>query len=161
MPEKEGSTNGERSTSFLDTCKSVFAAITSALHTRLELFVTELEEERERLKQTLLLTLLLFFGLSFGFVLLNIFAVALFWEKGWVLGLGGLAALYLGVGVVAAVLLRKKILTRPGLFGCSSSPTGYSERALSAFLESAAPLVFDRFARTACTTPRVVLSLIV
>jgi uncharacterized membrane protein YqjE len=71
---------------------------------------------RTRLKQTLLLTLLLFFGLSFGFVLLNIFAVAVFWEKGWVLALGGLAALYLGVGVVAAVLLRKKVLTRPGLF---------------------------------------------
>jgi uncharacterized membrane protein YqjE len=52
MPEKEGSTGGERSTSFLDTCKSLFAAITSALHTRLELLITELEEERERLKQT-------------------------------------------------------------------------------------------------------------
>ena len=106
----------ERSTGFLDTCKSVFVAITSALHTRLELFVTELEEERERLKQALLLTLLLFFGLSFGFILLNIFVVALFWEKGWLLALGGLATLYLGVGVVAAVMLRKKILTRPGLF---------------------------------------------
>jgi uncharacterized membrane protein YqjE len=67
-------------------------------------------------KQTLLLTLLLFFSLSFGFILLNIFAVALFWEKGWVLALGGLAVLYLGVGVVAALMLRKKILNRPGLF---------------------------------------------
>jgi uncharacterized membrane protein YqjE len=111
----------ERSTGFLDTCKSVFVAITSALHTRLELFVTELEEERERLKQALLLTLLLFFGLSFGFILLNIFVVALFWEKGWLLALGGLATLYLGVGVVAAVMLRKKILTRPGLFPATSA----------------------------------------
>jgi hypothetical protein len=82
MPE-EGSTGGERSTSFLDTCKSLRPAITSALHTRLELLVTELEEERERLKQTLLLTLLLFFSLRFGFILLNIFAVAVFWERGW------------------------------------------------------------------------------
>jgi uncharacterized membrane protein YqjE len=116
MPEKAGSTGGERSTRFLATCKSVFAAIASALHTRLELFVTELEEERERLKQTLVLILLLLFGLSFGFALLNIFAVAFFWQKGWVVALGVLAALYLGVGVVAAVMLRKKILTRPGLF---------------------------------------------
>lgn len=61
MPEKEGSAGGERSTSFLDTCKSLFAAITSALHARLELLVTELEEERERLKQTLLLTTAAFF----------------------------------------------------------------------------------------------------
>ena len=94
----------------------MIAATTLALHTRLELFVTELEEERERLKQTLLLTLLLFFSLSFGFILLNIFVVALFWDKGWLIAIGGLAALYLGVGVVAALMLRQKILTRPGLF---------------------------------------------
>ena len=94
----------------------MIAATTSALHTRLELFVAELEEERERLKQTLLLTLLLFFGLSLGFILLTIFAVALFLQEGWLLALGGLAALYLGVGVVAALMLRQKILTRPGLF---------------------------------------------
>ena len=60
MPERESTTGDERSTSFLDICKSVIAATTSALHTRLELLVTELEKERERLKQTLLLTLLLF-----------------------------------------------------------------------------------------------------
>src|SRR5439155_17111155 len=116
MPEKEGSTGGERSTGFLDTCKSLFAAITSALHTRLELFVTELEEERERLKQTLLLTLLLFFGLSFGFILLNIFVVALFWQLDWIYAIGGLAALYLAIGVTAGLILRNKILIRSGLF---------------------------------------------
>ena len=118
MPEKEGSTGGERSTGFLDTCKSVVAAITSALHTRLELFVTELEEERERLKQTLLLILLLFFGLSFGFILLNIFAVALFWEKGWLLALGGLAALYLGVGVSRGCDAAQKNTDPTGPFPC-------------------------------------------
>jgi uncharacterized membrane protein YqjE len=116
MVETDGSTGAEHSTSFLDACKALVAAISCALHTRLELFVTELEEERERLKQALLLTLLLFFSLSFGFILLTIFAVALFWEKGWVLAIGGLAALYLGVGIVAALRLRHKILTRTGLF---------------------------------------------
>ena len=113
---EDGSSNGERRTSFLDAGKAVVAAISCALHTRLELFVTELEEEGERLKQALLLTLLLFFGLSFGFILLTIFAVALFWEQGWILAIGGLAAFYLGIGIVAAVMLRKKILTRAGFF---------------------------------------------
>ena len=113
---EDGSTGGEHPTSFLDACKAVVAAISCALHTRLELFVTELEEEGERLKQALLLTLLLFFGLSLGFILLTIFAVALFWEQGWILAIGGLAALYLGIGIVAAMMLRKKILTRAGLF---------------------------------------------
>jgi len=78
--------------------------------------MTELEEERERLKQTFVLTLLLFIGLGFGFILLNVFAVALFWQKGWIAAIGALAVVYLGVGVIAGVALRKKILTRPGLF---------------------------------------------
>ena len=92
------------------------ALLTSALHTRLDLFVTELEEERERLKQALVLTLLLFFGLSFGFILLTIFIVALFWDKGWIAAIGCLSAVYLGIGVVAAMKLRSAILHRPGLF---------------------------------------------
>ncbi len=86
------------------------------LHTRLDLFVTELEEERERLRQTLVLILLVFFGLSFGLILLTIFIVALFWERGWVAAIGCLSALYIGVGVVAAVKLRSALLQRPGLF---------------------------------------------
>ena len=132
MSETEDTADSARATGFLDTCKAVVAAFTSALHTRLELFVTELEEERERLKRALLLTLLLFFGLSLGFILLNIFAVALFWQKGWVFALGGLAALYLGIGVVAAIMLRRKILTRPGLFPATLAELGKDRDHLKA-----------------------------
>lgn len=132
MPETEDRADGPRATGFFDTCKAVVASLASALHTRVELFVTELEEERERLKRTLVLTLLLFFGLSFGFILLNIFAVALFWQKGWVFALGGLAALYLGVGGVAAVMLRRKILTRPGLFPATLAELGKDRDRLKA-----------------------------
>ena len=94
---------------------SLLAALSAGFHTRLELFVTELEEERERLKQTLILTLLLFFGFSLGVVLLTIFAVAIFWQQGWVYAVGALAVLYLAIGAAAGLMLRKKILLRPGL----------------------------------------------
>lgn len=96
--------------------KSACGALSSALQTRLELFVTELEEERERLKLTLVLILFVFFGLSLGFILLNIFVVALLWQAGWVFALGALAAVYLAVGVIAGLMLRRKILTRSALF---------------------------------------------
>lgn len=96
--------------------KAALAVLASMLHTRLDLLVTELEEERERLKQTLVLTLLLFFGLSFGLILLTIFIVALFWEKGWITAIGALSAMYIGVGVVAGLKLRSAVLQRPGLF---------------------------------------------
>ena len=121
---EEDRTSHDRSPGFLENLRASLATASAALHTRLELFLTELEEERERLKQTLLLTLALFFGLSFGLILLTIFAVALFWERGWVLALGGLAAVYFGIGVAAGLMLRKKILTRPGLFPATLSELG-------------------------------------
>jgi uncharacterized membrane protein YqjE len=132
MADQEESTGGEHSPSFLYSLKAALAAVSSALHTRLELFVTELEEERERLKETLLLSLLFVFCLSFGFILLNIFVVALFWEKGWIFAIGGLAALYLAVGIVAAVMLRRKILTRPGLFPATLAELGKDRERLKA-----------------------------
>ena len=132
MADEDGSSSDERSSSLSDNLKFLVATISSAIHTRLELFVQELVEERERLKQSLLLTLLLFFGLSLGFILLNIFLVALFWARGWILAIGGLAALYLGVGLVAAMMLRKKILTRPGLFPVTLAELGKDRDRLKA-----------------------------
>ena len=116
MPDPQSRAGEMHSSGIFSSLKNALAVFVASLQTRLELFVTELEEERERLKQTLILTLLLFFGLGLGFILLNIFAVALFWQTGWILGIGMLAAVYLAVGIVAGLALRKKILTRPGLF---------------------------------------------
>jgi uncharacterized membrane protein YqjE len=113
MTDKDSDNGGP---GFLRAFKALLAALSAALHTRLDLFATELEEERERLKQTLVLTLLVFFGLSLGLILLTIFLVALFWERGWIAAIGGLALLYLGIGAGAGLALRKTILTRPGLF---------------------------------------------
>ena len=104
------------SSSFLQTLKIFAVGLASALHTRLDLFVTELEEERERLKQALILVVLVIFGLAFGFALINIFLVALFWEHGWIAAIGILALLYFGIAVGAALKLRSAILRRSGLF---------------------------------------------
>jgi uncharacterized membrane protein YqjE len=121
MASQNGSAGDLRAQNFLHPLRSALAVLSSIFHTRLELFATELEEERERLKQTLVLTLLLFFGLSLGVILLTIFAVALFWEQGWIYAMGVLAALYLGIGAVAGLMLRRKILLRPGLFPATLS----------------------------------------
>src|SRR4051794_14718936 len=112
----EPESGAEAAPSFVRSLRSAATAVTSALHTRLELFVTELEEERERFKQALALTLLLFFGIGLGFILLNIFVIALFWQAGWIYAIGGLALLYLAVGIAAGLSLRKKFCTRPRLF---------------------------------------------
>ena len=112
--------------------KTALAVLSSMLQTRLDLFVTELEEERERLKQTLVLTLLLFFGLSFGLILLTIFIVALFWDKGWIAAIGCLSAVYLSVGIAAAMKLRSTLLQHPRLFPATLAELGKDRDRLRA-----------------------------
>jgi len=120
-----GSRPGEGdSPGILHSLRALSAALASALHTRVELFVTELEEERERLKQTLIFTLLLVFGLSMAFILLTIFLVALFWERGWIGAIGALSFLYLGVATYAAVKLRDSVLKRSRLFPATLAELG-------------------------------------
>lgn len=120
-----GRSSGEgNSPGMFQSVKALAAALVSAMHTRVELFVTELEEERERLKQALIFTLLLVFGASMGFILLTIFLVALFWEKGWIGAIGGLAFVYLGVAAFAAVKLSNSVLKRPGLFPATLAELG-------------------------------------
>ncbi|HEY1235184.1 MAG TPA: phage holin family protein [Candidatus Binatia bacterium] len=104
--------------------KLLLARFGSALHTRLDLFVTELEEERERLKHSLTLAFLVIVGLAFGFVLLNVFVVALFWQQGWIAAIGVLALLYFGVACAAALRLRSAILRRRGLFPATLAELG-------------------------------------
>ena len=120
-----GSRPGEGdSPGILQSLKALSATLASAFHTRVDLFVTELEEERERLKQTLIFILLLVFGLSMAFILLTIFLVALFWERGWIGAIGALSFLYLGVATYAAVKLRDSVLKRSRLFPATLAELG-------------------------------------
>jgi uncharacterized membrane protein YqjE len=124
MLESGSRPGGGDSPPILHSLKTLGTTLASAFHTRVELFVTELEEERERLKQALIFTLLLVFGLSMGLILLTIFLVALFWQQGWIGAIGALAFLYLGIATFAAVKLRDSILKRPGLFPATLAELG-------------------------------------
>lgn len=126
------STDDDGSSGFLRPLKLLLASLSSALHTRVELFVTELEEERERLKQSLILALLAVFGISFGAILFTIFVIALLWEKGWIAAIGTLAVIYLAVGGWAIASLRNKFLTRPGLFPDTLAELGKDRDRLKA-----------------------------
>ena len=124
MADHEHSAEAGSRPSFIDSWKLLLAGVTSAFHTRFELLVTELEEEKERVKRSFVLLLLAFIGLGLGFILLNIFVVALFWDKGWIAAIGVLALIYLGVGACAVVALRQRVLAHPGLFTATLAELG-------------------------------------
>jgi uncharacterized membrane protein YqjE len=120
-----GSEQGQTGPSrFSQPFKNLLAVLSSALHTRLDLFVVELQEERERTKRTLALFLVLLYSVGLGFILLNIFLVALFWQNGWIAAIGILALLYFGVAVCAAIKLRGAGLRSRGMFSATLAELG-------------------------------------
>ncbi|MDH3460873.1 MAG: phage holin family protein [Burkholderiaceae bacterium] len=98
----------------------MFASIRSALQallevgaTRLELITTEIEEERLRLADVLLMACVALFFLAIGLVLTAGFLVVLFWDSYRLLTLGLLAAGFLGIGLVSGWCWRVKAANKP------------------------------------------------
>ena len=89
------------------------------LHTRLELLITEIEEERSRFVRILVLSVIAAFFLSIGVLTLTIFIILLAWDKHGLLVAGGLAVLYLAIGTTLALSVRNLAKTRSKLFSSS------------------------------------------
>ena len=104
--------------------RDLLAALSSAAHTRLELFLLEIWEELERGKQAVALFLILVVSIGMGFVVFNIFLGALFWQNGWIAAIGVLALLYFGVALVAVLKLRQFLARPMGLFPLTLAELG-------------------------------------
>lgn len=100
----------------LDSLQQFAATVIDVLQTRVEIVATEFEEERERLRELVVFGFFALFFLGFGFLLLTLFVVVLFWDTYRVYAVGGFAIVYLGLGVFSAVTLRQRLRTRPRLF---------------------------------------------
>lgn len=114
----------------LDSLKSYAGSWVSLLKTRFEIISTELEEERERLRQIVVLSLISAFFLTVGTMVLTILVVAFFWEQR-VAVLAGFTALYLCLGAGIGLAARHKIRNRPKLFSTTIAELSKDQRHLS------------------------------
>jgi uncharacterized membrane protein YqjE len=118
--------------SLLHSCKAYVATWVELLKTRLDLFSTELQEERERLQQILFLAVTAVLCLTFGALLVTLLIVAAFWETNYrLVVLGGLALLYLVAGVVVGLITRHKSRNRPKLLSATISELAKDYQHLS------------------------------
>ena len=83
--------------------RSSIAGALGILQTRLELFATELQEEKLRLGSLLGYAAAAFFFLGFGAVMLALFLTVLLWDSHRLLALGIFTALFLAIGILAAL----------------------------------------------------------
>jgi uncharacterized membrane protein YqjE len=86
---------------------------------RLALLSTEIEQEKLRLLDVVLMAGLALILLTVGVVLLSAFIVLLFWDSYPLVVLGALAALYLGGGVWLTQRVRQRFRSPGGPFGIS------------------------------------------
>lgn len=103
----------------VESAKRLLHTLLSTVSTRIELLANELHEERLRLTQMLFFALAALFCFGMGVMLLTVFVVVLFWDDHRLAVLGGLCALFFVAGVLMALLLRDKALTKPRLFSAS------------------------------------------
>jgi len=109
-----------RPPSLVQTAKSYLDTWVDLLRTRLELFTTELEEERARQELILILAVGSAFCLTFAVLLLTLFVVVAFWETNHrLIVLAGLALFYLAIGLALGGLARRKTRNRPRLFSAT------------------------------------------
>ena len=121
MVSESGEAGANRLSGFFESLRSILTVFIAILQTRLDLLSTELTEERERLKEAILLAVVILFCASLGVLLLTIFVVATFWDSHRFLVLGGFILFYFGLALIAALILRKRALSRPRLFSATLS----------------------------------------
>jgi len=112
MAKSEGAAHG----GLLHSIKHLAQTLLGAAQTRLGILATEIEEERVRLEQMLLVALAAAFCLAMGIVLCIALIVLYYWDTHRLAAVGILAAAFLAAGVVLGLILRDKAKTRPKPF---------------------------------------------
>jgi len=116
----------------LQFLKGYLGVWVEVLRTRFDLVLNELEEERERLQQLVILAAATCFCLGVGVLLVTFFLVVLFWDSNYRLAVvGGLAVAYLAAGVLAGYTARQKLRQRPRLFSASLGELAKDSQHLS------------------------------
>jgi len=112
MAEKEGAAAHG---GLLQSIKGLGRTLLGAAQTRLEIFATEIEEERLRLEQLLLLALGAALCAGMALLLGIAFVVIYFWNAR-LLAVGLLALSFLALAAALGAILHAKVKTRPKPF---------------------------------------------
>lgn len=94
----------------------LLATLLAAVQTRIEIAVTELEEEREHLKALLIYSVLAVVILAMGLVALTVFLTLWLWQWFGAFTLLGVGLILVGTSLLLALYIRHYERTRPRLF---------------------------------------------
>ncbi|MCK9283175.1 MAG: phage holin family protein [Rhodocyclaceae bacterium] len=124
----------ESSGGLLGSLRGLAVHAVEVLQNRVELMLTEIEEEKERLLRTLALGAAAVFLLSAGVVFLAIFLTVLFWEEHRLLTLGLLAGFFFIAGFASLVGASRQTRRTSKLLGASRDELARDKAALKGHL---------------------------
>ena len=115
-PEAEGTATGG---GLLGSARALTRTLIAVAKTRLDIFVTEVEEERLRITRQAILMVAGGFCLMVGTLLVVAYIVVLFWETHRLLPLGLLALVFFGAGTSLLLVVNARARSKPKVFSAS------------------------------------------
>jgi uncharacterized membrane protein YqjE len=108
-----------RAGGLLGSIKALVATLIDIAHTRLQLLGNEIQEERLRVRQLLLLAVIAGFFFVLAVVLFTLFVIVFFWDSNRLLAIGGFAGFYLAIAAAFVIALRNRAARGSRLFKAS------------------------------------------
>jgi len=125
MAEEPGHTE-----SLLESLRGLAKTFIALVQTRIEIFASEVDEERTRLARIVVLALTALFCIGIAIVLLVLLIAVLFWEQNRLLALGLLAGVFALGGLAALLALRSAIRDRPKFLSATLAELRKDEKEL-------------------------------
>jgi uncharacterized membrane protein YqjE len=102
-----------RSEGLLDSLRNLARTFLAVVQTRIEIFASEIDEERTRLARIAVLAAAAGLCIALAVILLVFFLVVLFWDTDRLLAIGVLAGVFAVGGIAACLGLRAAVSQRP------------------------------------------------
>ena len=108
-----------RSEGLLESLRSLARTFLAIVQTRIEIFASEIDEQRALLARIAVLAAVAAFCLGLAVILFVLFIVVLFWDTNRLLAIGVLAGVFAAGGIAALMMLQAAIRQRPKLLSAT------------------------------------------
>jgi len=125
MSEEAGHTE-----SLLESLRNLAKTFAALVQTRVEIFASEIDEERARLARIAVLAVVAAFCLGLGVVLFVLLIAVVFWENNRLLAIAVLAGFFVFGGLVALLALRSAVRQRPKFLSATLAELRKDEKEL-------------------------------
>lgn len=127
MADREGAAAGG---GLLHSLRTLAGTLLAAAQTRLEILASEIEEERLRLEQLVMLGLAAAFCLGMGVLLVVLFVVVYFWDTHRLESIGILSGVFFACGATLGWMLRNSARARGKPFAATRGEIAKDRAAL-------------------------------